>query len=62
MATVVLCGPANSAPDLLVGPFGTDEGAAHWIADQLAGPAGYLARPAGYMVAADVRSPQDVAG
>ncbi len=40
MATVVLCGPANSAPDLLVGPFGTDEGAADWIADQLAGPAG----------------------
>ena len=55
MATVVLCGPANSAPDLLVGPFGTDEGAADWIADQ-------LAEPAGYMVAVDVRSPQDVAG
>jgi hypothetical protein len=55
MATVVLCGPANSAPDLLVGPFEIDEDAAGWIADQLAGPGRY-------MVAADLRSPQDVAG
>jgi len=56
MATVVLCGPANSAPDLLVGPFETDEDPAGWIADQLAGPGRYM------VVAADLRSPQDVAG
>jgi hypothetical protein len=55
MATVVLCGPAHSAPDLLAGPFDTDEDAADWIADQ-------LAEPGRYMVAAELRSPQDVAG
>jgi hypothetical protein len=55
MATVVRFGPADSAPDLLAGPFETDEDAADWIADR-------LAAPGGYMVAADLRSPQDVAG
>ena len=55
MATVVACGPANSAPDLLVGPFETDEDAADWMADQLAGAGRYMA-------AAELRSLQDVAG
>jgi hypothetical protein len=55
MATVVLCGPANSAPDLLVGPFQADGYAADWTAGQ-------LAEPGRYMVAAELRSPQDVAG
>jgi len=55
MATVVLCGPADSAPDLLIGPFATDEDAADWISDQ-------LSEPGRYMVAAELTAPADIAG
>lgn len=44
MPYVVLCGPAKSAPDLVVGPFGTAGQAEEWIADQ-AGEAARYAVP-----------------
>jgi hypothetical protein len=54
MATVVLCEPANCAPGLLAGPFGTGAAGPDWMAGQPAGP--------GRPLAAGLGAPPDVAG
>jgi hypothetical protein len=46
MPYVVLCGPAKSAPDLVVGPFGTAGEAEEWVAGQLGEPTRYAVQMA----------------
>jgi hypothetical protein len=41
MAFVVLCGPAHTAPDQIVGPFQTHAAAAHWAEAQPGAPERY---------------------
>jgi hypothetical protein len=52
MSFVVLCGPANTAPDLLVGTFDTADDADEWIARQ-------PVHPGRYAVPMPVTAPQD---
>jgi hypothetical protein len=49
MAAVVLQGPANSAPERIVGPFATMDEAAAW--------AGRHPRPGGYSVTQELSPP-----
>jgi hypothetical protein len=43
MVAVVLCGDAHTAPDLVVGPFGTLDEAEDWANRQPGHPARYAA-------------------
>ena len=43
MSYVVLCGPAHSAPDQIVGPFDTHEDATRYAATQPGAPERYAA-------------------
>jgi hypothetical protein len=43
MTAVVLCGDANTAPDLIVGPFATPDQAQAWASKQPGQPARYAA-------------------
>lgn len=52
MAAVVLQGPANTAPDLIVGPFASSVEAAEW--------ARHHQRDGGYSVAQDLTAPQEL--
>ena len=52
MVAVVLRGPANTAPEAIVGPFGTLGEAEQWSQDH--------PRHGGYSVAEEVMSPDDI--
>jgi hypothetical protein len=54
MAAVVLQGPANSAPERIVGPFATEAEAWEWA---LGHP-----RQDGYSVAQELTAPRDIPG
>jgi hypothetical protein len=54
MPAVVLQGPANSAPERIVGPFTTMDEAAAWAQGH--------PRPDGYSVAQELSPPDDAAG
>jgi hypothetical protein len=41
MAYVVLCGPAHTEPDKIVGPFDSHQAAARWAATQPGAPDRY---------------------
>ena len=49
MAAVVLQGPANTAPERIIGPFASPDDAAAWARDH--------PRPGGYSVAQDLTPP-----
>jgi hypothetical protein len=51
MPAVVLQGPANTAPERIVGPFATMDEATAWATRQL--------RPGGYSVAQEPSPPDD---
>lgn len=54
MAAVVLQGPANTAPERIIGPFATMGEATQWAESHL--------RPGGYSVAQDLTPPDDQPG
>ena len=51
MVAVVLRGPANTAPESIVGPFDTLDEAERWSQDH--------PRPGGYSVAEELTTPDD---
>ena len=54
MAAVVLQGPANTAPEHIIGPFATTEEATTWARDH--------PRPGGYSVAQELTPPDGDGG